>query len=315
MRAILAWLLAWTALLGGCSGEQEPPLRVGTYPWPGFATLHHARALGRLDPARVRLVDYDAAGQVMQALRQGSIDAAGLTLNEALLVAKDLRGARVVLVFGESAGGDALVARPPLVHLKQLRGRRLGVEREAEGEYLLARILDRAGLKEEDVEAVDLSLEEHEQAFRSGRVDALITMDPVRARLMRAGANELFSSREIAGELVDVLLVAARTPDTHPRALRALANAHFQAMESIRNDPEEAAARLPQRFGQAEQLLWSWRMLNFAGRGANVRLLEFGTLGQSAARVGEVMRRHGMLSNGEFPRLELDPRFVTEGGG
>lgn len=314
-RAILAWIVAWTVLLGGCSGPAEPTLRVGTYPWPGFATLHHARAIGGLDPARVQLVDFDSAGAVMRALRDGSIDAAGLALNEALLVADEIRGTRVVLAFGQSTGGDAVLARPPINRLQQLRGKRVGTETEAEGGYILMRVLDRAGLKQGDLEVVDLPLEAQEQAYLSGRVDAVITMDPVRARLLTAGANELFSSRQIAGELVDVLLVRERVSETHARALQSLVNAHFRALDSIRADPAEAAGRLPQRYGPPQQLLWSWAMLDFSGRGANLRLIETGTLRDSADRVGEVMQRHGLTKGKGVPRLELDPRFVKNAGG
>jgi len=311
IRALLVWLLAWTVLLGGCSRPEEPPLRVGTYPWPGFATLYHARTLGLLDPARVRLVDFDSPGEVMKALRDGSIDAAALTLNEALLVAGDIHGTRVILAFGQSAGGDALLARPPINRLLQLRGKRVDVETEAEGGYILARVLDRAGLKEGDLEVVELPLEEHEQAYLSGRVDAVITMDPVRARLLTAGANELFSSKQIAGELVDLLLVREGVPETHARTLQSLVNAHFVALDSIRANPEEAAGGLRQRYGPPEQLLWSWALIDFSGRGANLRLLDSGGLRNNADLVGEVMQRRGLIRGGNIPRLELDARFVA----
>jgi NitT/TauT family transport system substrate-binding protein len=313
-RALFAWVLALTLLLGGCSPAPEPPLRVGTYPWPGFATLHHARALGRLDVDRVLLVDFDSAGEVMAAFREKRIDAAGLALNEALLMAREPGGVRVVLVFGESAGGDALLARPPIVNLRQLRGKRVGVEAEAEGAYVLARVLDRAGLKEEDIEVVDLPLDKHEQAYYGGEVEAVITMDPVRARLLIAGANELFSSKEIAGELVDVLLVRREVVATHPRALQQVVDAHFHALESIRDDPLRAAERLPRRFGPAPQVLWSWAMLNFSGIGANLRLLDSGTLRQNAALVLEAMRRRRQMEGGKTPQLELDARFVANAG-
>ncbi|HSD61794.1 MAG TPA: ABC transporter substrate-binding protein, partial [Burkholderiales bacterium] len=205
-------------------------------------------------------------------------------------------------------------ARPPINRLAQLRGKRVGVETEAEGGYILARILDHAGLKEGDLKVVELTLEEHEQAYRSGKVDALITMDPVRARLLTAGANELFSSKQIAGELVDLLLVREGIPDTHARALQSLVNAHFRALDSIRANPDKAAGGLPPRFGPQQQLLWSWAMMDFSGRGANLRLLDSGGLRNSADRVTDVMQRRGLIRGENVPRLELEPRFVANAG-
>jgi NitT/TauT family transport system substrate-binding protein len=312
--ALLGWMTAWLVLLAGC-GQTEPPLRVGNYPWPGFATLYYARALGLLDPARVRLVDFDNAGEVMSAFREGRVDAADLTLDEAVTLAQSGEPGHVVMVFGFSKGGDALLARPPISSLDELRGLRIGIESKSEGGYMLARILNQAGLTSEDVFMVELPLNEHERAYQSGLVDALITMDPVRSRLLATGANELFTSSQIGGELVDILLVNEKVLNTHPRALQDLVNCHFRALDKIRDDPGTAAQQLGSRFGAPGEVLGTWELIEFAGRGANDRLLGEGDLLQTAKRIQSIMRKQG-LASGETGQLPtMDDRFVRSGGG
>lgn len=58
---------ALASLLGGCSREAEPTLRIGTNVWIGSEPLYLARELGHLDPKVVRLVEYPSASEVLRA--------------------------------------------------------------------------------------------------------------------------------------------------------------------------------------------------------------------------------------------------------
>ncbi len=69
----------------------------------------------------------------MDALRVGSLDLAGLTLDEALLLAQEGVPIAVIWVLNTSAGADALLAKPGITTLDALRGKRIGVEQTAVG--------------------------------------------------------------------------------------------------------------------------------------------------------------------------------------
>lgn len=303
-----ALLMAW---LAGCHRE-EPPLRVGTYPWLGFSTLQHAQSLGFFQGAQIRLLDFNGAQEVIRAFTDGSIDAAGLTLDETLRVLHMGNAGVVVLVFGHSKGGDAVVAPPGIGAIRDLRGRRVGVERGTEGEYLLARVLAEGELERSDVQIVEIDLEDQEQAYRSGAVDSLVTMDPVRARLLGLGAHELFSSREIEGELMDVLLVRESVLVEQPEGLQRLVEAHFRSLDEMRQDPMAAALRLAPRFGSPSNVLTGLGLVEFAGRGANLRLLGNGDFRSVALRTEKFMVKHGLIGNEKAEPLEVDDRFVRD---
>ncbi len=306
---LLLWLASAVVWVSGCHQEQ-PPLRVGTYPWLGFSTLHQARALGLFGEGNVELVDFASAKEVMGAFADGVIDAAGLTLDETLRLLYMGKVGSVVLVFGHSKGGDSLVARPGISSIGDLRGRRVGVEAGTEGDYLLARILAEGGLQRADVQVVEIDLDGHEDAYLGGKLDALVTMNPVRARLLGLGAHELYSSKEIEGELVDVLLVRESVLASQPENLRKLVAAHFRALDSMREDPMAAALRLPPRFGSPSNVLSGWNLVEFSGSGANLRLLGNGDLLQVALRVEKFMRQHGLVNSARVEPLKLDDRFV-----
>jgi NitT/TauT family transport system substrate-binding protein len=305
---VVALPMAW---LAGCHRE-EPPLRVGTYPWVGFSTLQHAQSLGYFQEARIVLVDFSGARDVMSAFGDGSIDAAGLTLDETLRVLHTGKAGVVALVFGHSKGGDAVVTQPGIRAIADLRGRRVGMERGTEGEYLLARMLAEAELERSDVELVEIDAEDQEEAFRSGAVEALVTMDPVRARLLGLGAHEIFSSREIEGELIDVLLVRESVLVEQPEGLKRLVEAHFRSLDEMRQDPMAAALRLAPRFGSPSNILTGFGLVEFAGRGANLRLLGKGDFRNVALRTEKFMVRHGLIGNEKAEALEVDDRFVRD---
>ena len=73
-----------------------------------------------------------------------------------------------------------------------------------------------------------------------------MTFEPVKTKLTSAGARELFSSREIPGEVVDVLVVHAETLRLERRRLREIMEGWFRALKYMQHEPL-AAARLTAR--------------------------------------------------------------------
>ena len=85
----VACVFAVAAALLGCSPRYQPPLTVGTNTWIGYEPLYLARDLGYYEGANLRLVELASTTQTLDALRVGSLDLAGLTLDEALLLAQE----------------------------------------------------------------------------------------------------------------------------------------------------------------------------------------------------------------------------------
>jgi NitT/TauT family transport system substrate-binding protein len=298
MQLALAALWALSPLTA-CS-PPEPPLRVATIPWIGYQPLFLARDLGHYPPETIRLVELGSNTESLRALRNRDVEAATLTLDEALLLASEGHDIAVVLVLDCSAGADALVARPGVGTLADLAGRRVGVESGANGAYVLSRALHLAELAPADIRIVPLAIGDQLEAFRSGAVDALVTFEPVRTQLAALGAETLFDSREIPCEIVDVL-AAYRDVLTERRAqIERLLRGWFLALDYQTASPEEAAARLAPHLEMApEEYLSALAGVRLGSPAINCRALttapEPGGLAASARHLARLMKSNGLL--------------------
>lgn len=264
---------ALCALLAACS-PPAPPLQVGTNHWAGYEGLYHARNLGVLDARQVKLLEFSSTQEALRAFRNGALDAVAVTLDEALLLARQQQLPRIVLVMDISDGGDVLMARPGIDRLEQLKGKRIGVETTTLGAYMLARLLAKSGLKATDVQVVHLPVDGHLEAYRDGRVDAVITFEPVRSLLLKAGAHELFSSRDIPGEIVDVLVVRQGLLQARRSSLCHLIDSYFVALDDLRQAPRRAATRLAGPEGiTPEELVTAWGLMRLPDRSSSLSLL------------------------------------------
>ncbi len=238
-------------LLAACVGPPPDPLRVGSNVWPGYEPLYLARELGYFRRRNIHLVELPSSTQVMHQLRSGNLEAACLTLDEVISQRRRGLDLQVVLVMDFSNGADVLLARPAIENLAGLRGKRIGVEHTAVGAILLDGALQAAGLTPADVKPVYLPVDQHETAWRDGRVDAVVTFEPVKSRLLATGARVLFDSSRIPGRIVDVLVVTRQAAETRKANLRRLLAGYFRARKIMRTEPDRANRLMAPRLGVA----------------------------------------------------------------
>ncbi len=288
-------------------------MRVGAVVWSGYEPLFLARDLGYYPNHLIKLQDYPSATETTQALRNGDIEAAALTMDEALLLAETNPDIQAVLVIDFSNGADVLRARPEIPTLQALKGQKIGVESSALGGYILTRVLDKAGLLLSDVQIVPLGVSEHEQAFNQGVVDAVVTFEPVRSNLLKFGAKVLFDSSKIPGEVVDVLVTRQDLLKTHKATMEKLIQGWFRALDYRKQHPEDADRRMAQREQVIpEQFTESLKLLQIPDLRTNLTLLgqPDASLLKKTEQLGKFMISKKLLK--QLPSLEqlLNDEFV-----
>ncbi len=296
-------LLAGLSGFAGCSSDQEAGLRIATNQWIGYELLYLSREISppgdKADDKRVRLVELLSNSDSLQALAAGTVDGAGLTLDEALAARAAGLDLKIVLVFDFSAGADALVARAGIDRLAALKGKRIGVEQTGVGALMLDATLHHAGLGVGDVQVVGLTVDRHLSAFRDGQVDAVVTFEPIASQVAAAGGQRLFDSRAIPGSIVDVLAISAKALAANPDTARRLVARYFQALAYLHRNPQDAARRMAPRLGLSPDAVQAgYQGLALPDLDENKRLLDGAPspLETAAAKLSALMLREKLLA-------------------
>ena len=271
---LIATLMVFS-LPAGCAREDASPVRIGTNVWIGSEPLYLARALGHLDSRQIRLVEYPSASEVLRAYRNQAIDGMIISLDELIGLGVDGLQPRVILVADISHGADAIVARPGMNLMRDLKGRRVAVESGALGAYVLTRALALNDMTPGDLTVVHLESNEQPRAFEAGEVDAAVTFDPYRSQMIERGGTTIFDSTRIPGEIVDLLAVRASVLEGRTAALRELVIGWFKALTYLREHPEDAARRMGvrQQIG-AEAFLAALKGLRLPSLAENLAMID-----------------------------------------
>ncbi len=284
--------------VASCSSftEPEPQVRIGTNVWSGYEPLYLARQLGFYEKSQLRLVEFNSASDVITALRNGSLEAAALTLDEALTLLQDGFKLKIILVMDFSDGADVLLGKPHVKSLEMLRGKTIAVENSAVGAVLLDGALQAANLGVADVEIVSCTLNEHKMCFKDA--DAIVTFEPVKTQLLKQGVIQLFDSSQIPNRIIDVLVVLEDVLTADPGVLRQLLQGYFKARQYYLDNQEKAAELIAPRMSlTAEEVINTFAGINLLGLEENHALLaaEAPGIEKITTRLRDLMLRQNLL--------------------
>ena len=282
-----ALTLALILSLLGCS-DQTDTLRIGANRWLGYGPLYLADDLHWMTPSGYRLVEYPHTTGVLRGYRNGLLDAALLTLDEALILQSSGQPVQILLVADVSAGADVLFANAHIQQLAQLRGQRSGVENSALGAFFLARILDLAKLQAREISVIDMPVNEHLNALRIGQIDAAINFASASASFAPLGVHPLLDSRALPNEIIDVLVInPQRVSAQQAKRLREL---WFTSQEQWFEQRQDIDPRLGRRLGlNGDELAQTLAGLQIGDRALNQQLRNDGTLLRSLNQLNDYL--------------------------
>ena len=272
VKYLLIILLGLT--LWGCSQPEQQKLRLGTNIWPGYEPLYLAWEIDSLPSNKIRLVEYSSASEVIRAFRNKTLEMASLTLDEVLLLVQDNIPVKVILVHDISNGADTILARPDITSMNDIKGKRVAVESSALGAYVITRALEINKLSLKDIVIKHLNVNQHENAYENNQVDVVVNFEPVRTRLLSKGAKEIFTSKEMYGEIVDVLVVHEEVFNKNKSTLKEIIDGWFTALDYFSQQPKLAANIMAKRLNVSPQeVISSFEGLELPNRKINRSLL------------------------------------------
>ncbi|GAA4602198.1 taurine transport system substrate-binding protein [Actinoplanes octamycinicus] len=152
---------------------------------------------------------------------------------------------QVAFVLDVAGDNEALVARngSGVTDIAGLKGKKVATPFASTAHYSLLAALAGAGVKESEVNIVDLEPQDIQAAWTRGDLDAAYTWLPSLDELKKTG-KVLISSRQLATAgkpTLDLGVVDTAFAQAHPEAVDAWRKAESQALDLIANDPAAAA--------------------------------------------------------------------------
>ena len=291
-------ILVLCGLLVSCAPLGQRVFKLGANNWLGYQPFFTAQNNGYWDGDQVSVIELGSATEVIRALATHSLDAAAMTLEEAIFAKSRDQHLQVVMVLDFSQGGDVLIAKPELKSLSDLRGKVIGVENTPLGALMLDAILKRANLQAEDIRIRPVTYDQHVVMLTSGELDAVITFEPARSQLLAAGFRDLFNSSAIPGMIVDVLVVSKPVLDRYPDRLTALISGYLAARKLVLAQHSATIAGIAKRTKVSpEAVISGLRLLQMPGLDENKQLLEqcASGLAVTADKIMTVMLESGII--------------------
>jgi sulfonate transport system substrate-binding protein len=249
LRGGLVALFTLSLVWGTLSQAQADTLRIG---YQKYGTLVLLKAKGTLEKrladegTTVQWTEFPGGPQLLEGLNVGSIDF-GVT-------------GETPPVFAQAAGADLLyVAHEPpaptseailvpkdssITSVKDLKGKKVVLNKGSNVHYLLVRALQDAGLNYRDIQTVFLPPADARAAFERGSVDAWVIWDPY-----QAAAEQQLNARTLRDGtgLVDnhqFYLATRPYAQAHPQVIAALVDEVRKTGEWSRANPDDVTKQV-----------------------------------------------------------------------
>ena len=201
-------------LLALCGGLHAAPLKIAYSDWPGWVAWEIGVQKGWFKEAGVEVefmwFDYVPS---MDAYVAGKVDAVCMTNGDALVTGATGKPSVGILINDFSNGNDMIVGAPGVASVKDLKGKKVGIEEGFVEHLLLLTALEKNGLKPDDVTIVNTPTGETPQVLASKAVDAIGAWQPNSGQALKAlpGSKPVFSSADAPGIIYDLLYVSSES--------------------------------------------------------------------------------------------------------
>lgn len=236
----LTQMLMLVLVIAGFNNAVADPLKIGYSDWPGWVAWEVGIEKGWFKEAGVDVqfewFDYVAS---MDAFAAGKLDAVGMTNGDTLVTASTGAKGIMFLMNDYSNGNDMVIGKPGINSIKQLKGKKVGVEVGFVSHLLLINALEKNGMTEADVELVNVPTNETPQVLASGDVDAIVAWQPSSGVALKLvpGAKAIYTSANEPGLIYDLMAATPRSLNKRKADWEKVVKVWYRIVDYIK-DPE-----------------------------------------------------------------------------
>ena len=308
------------ALFFSAVSQAAEPLKIGYSDWPGYVAWQVAIEKGWFKEAGVDVkfdwFDYSAS---MDAFSAGKLDALAMTNGDALVIGSGGTKNTMILLLDYSDGNDMIVAKPGIKSIKDLKGKKIGLETGFVEHLLLLKGLEKNGMKESDVTIVNTKTNETPQTLASPDISAIGAWQPNSGEAMKRvpGAKPIYTSADVPGLIYDVLTVNPASLAAHKADWVKVCKVWDRVVAYV-NDPKtqpDAVKIMSARTGLTPEaylpLLKGTHLINLAdGKKAMVKAEGFKSLYGSSKIADGFNVKYGVYKTPQDINKAIDPSIA-----
>ena len=250
-------LMAGALLVTSCSqgpGDKPAPrhefnigwsIYAGWMPWPYAQQAGIVKKWEDKYGIKIHIVQVNDYVESVNQYTAGKFDGVTVANMDALTIpAAGGKDTSAIIVGDYSNGNDGILLKGA-DQLSAIKGKQVYLVELSVSHYLLARGLESVGMKATDVKTVNTSDADIVGAFGSPDVKAAVAWNP-QLSVMKAepGVKQVFSSADIPGEILDLMVVDTATLKANPNLGKALAGIWYETTALMnRKDAKGKEAR------------------------------------------------------------------------
>lgn len=215
------------------------PLKIAYSDWPGWVAWEIGIQKGWFKEAGVE-VDFKWYDYVesMDAYTAGNVDAVCMTNGDALVTGATGKPSVGIIINDFSNGNDMIVAAPGINSLKDLEGKKVGLE-----EGFVTHLLLLTGLKMNEIDPAKVTIvntptNETPQVLGAKAVDAIGAWQPSSGQALKAlpGSKAIFTSADSPGIIYDLLYVSPESLEKRRDDWAKVVQVWYRIVEFIRDE-------------------------------------------------------------------------------
>jgi NitT/TauT family transport system substrate-binding protein len=314
MKPYLAAIaVAVAATCAASVAAQDTKVAIGISGWTGFAPLTLAQEAGifkknGLDVSIKKIPQKDRH----LAIASGDVQCAATTVET--YVVWNANGVPItqVVQLDKSYGADGLAVRSNITKVADLKGKTVGVDAPGTSPYFgLAWILKKNGLSVKDVTVATMSPQAAAQAFVAGQNDAAMTYEPYLSAVRdKPDSGKIIATTLEYPMVMDTLGCTPKFINENPKAVQAIVNSYFEALEMIKKDTAKSYEIMGADVKQTgDQFAKSAAYLRWQDKAANQKFFA-GEVQAFSREAADLLLEVGIIKAKPDVNTLVDTRFI-----
>lgn len=251
-KRLLTALCVVVCALGVSSvqAEEKKSFRVGWSIYSGWMPWAYANDKGIIKKwadkygIEIEVVQMNDYIESINQFTAGEFDACAMTNMDALTIPAAYGVDTTGLILGDYSNGNDGIVLKSAESLADIKGRKVNLVELSVSHYFLARALDMNGMSERDVTVVNTSDADAVSTYMTDDVTAAVVWNPQLGIILDRAedATEVFTSKQIPGEIIDMMAANTATLQANPKFGIALVGAWFETLSLMQGDSASAVA-------------------------------------------------------------------------